>query len=55
MINNVQFSKEPITATPKALDGYLRGHGSFRQVVNMTPDQKIVVYEYLAGNLHNVQ
>jgi hypothetical protein len=37
-----------------ALDGYLRGHGSFRQLVNMIPDQKIVVFEYLADNLHNV-
>ena len=41
-------------AEVNALDGYLRGHGSFRQLVNISPDQKIIVYEYLADNLHNV-
>ncbi|KAL2036755.1 hypothetical protein N7G274_010479 [Stereocaulon virgatum] len=36
------------------LGGYLRGHGSFRQLINIIPDQKIMVYEYLAENLHTV-
>ena len=27
-------------AEVNALDGYLRGHNSFRQLVNVTPDQK---------------
>ncbi len=37
-----------------ALDGYLRGHASFRQLVNIIPDSKIAVYEHLADNLHSV-
>lgn len=37
-----------------ALDGYLHGHASFRQLVNTIPDQKIAVFEYLADNLHSV-
>ena len=41
-------------AEAKALDGFLRSHGSFRQLVNLIPDQKIMVYEYLTDNLHNV-
>ena len=41
-------------AEVNALNGYLRGHGSFRQLVNIIPDQKIMVFEYLADNLHNV-
>ena len=41
-------------AEVNALDGYLRGHGSFRQLINVVPDQKIMVYEYLADNLHHV-
>ena len=45
---------QSFNAEVNALNGYLRGHSSFRQVVNMIPDQKIVVYEYLADNLHNV-
>ncbi len=47
--NNQSFNAEV-----NPLDGYLRGHGSFRQLVNVIPDQKIIVYEYLADNLHNV-
>ena len=45
---------QSFNAEVNALDGYLRGHGSFRQLVNIIPDQKIIVYEYLADNLHNV-
>ena len=45
---------QSFNAEVKALDGCLRGHGSFRQLVNIIPDQKIMVYEYLADNLHNV-
>ncbi len=45
---------QSFNAEVNALDGYLRGHGSFRQLVNIIPDQKIIVYEYLANNLHNV-
>ncbi|KAL8939938.1 MAG: hypothetical protein Q9211_002511 [Gyalolechia sp. 1 TL-2023] len=41
-------------AEVNALDGYLRGHGSFRQLVNIIPDTKIMVFEYLADNLQNV-
>ncbi|KAL8735130.1 MAG: hypothetical protein Q9166_001006 [cf. Caloplaca sp. 2 TL-2023] len=41
-------------AEVNALNGYLRGHASFRQLVNIIPDQKIMVYEYLDDNLHNV-
>ena len=37
-----------------ALDGYLRDHGSFRQLINIIPDQKVMVFEYLADNLHHV-
>ena len=37
-----------------ALDGYLRGHDSFRQLVDTVPYQKILVCEYLADNLHHV-
>lgn len=47
--NSLSFNAEA-----NALDGYLRGHGSFRQLVNMIPDQKILIFEYLADNLHNV-
>ena len=42
------------SAEVNALDGYLRGHGSFRQLVNIIPDQEIIVFEHLADNLHNV-
>ena len=45
---------QSFNAEVNALDGYLRGHGSFRQLVNIIPDQKIMIYEYLADNLHNV-
>lgn len=45
---------QSFNAEVNALDGYLRGHSSFRQLVNIIPDQKITVYEYLADNLHNV-
>ncbi|MCJ1411883.1 hypothetical protein MMC19_005975 [Ptychographa xylographoides] len=41
-------------AEVNALDGYLRGHGSFRQLVNVISDRKIMVFEHLADNLHNV-
>ena len=37
-----------------ALDGYLRGHTSFRQLINLIPDQKIMIFEHLAENLHSV-
>ena len=47
--NSLSFNTEV-----NALDGYLRGHGSFRQIVNIIPHQKIIVFEYLADNLHNV-
>jgi len=47
-------NSQSFNAEVNALDGYLRGHGSFRQLVNTIPDQKIVVYEYLADNLHSV-
>ena len=47
-------SSQSFNAEVNALDGYLRGHGSFRQLVNVIPDQKIAVYEYLADNLHDV-
>lgn len=47
-------NSQSFNAEVNALDGYLRGHGSFRQLVNMIPDQKVVVYEYLADNLHDV-
>ena len=36
------------------LDGCLRGHSSFRQLVNTVPDQKIMVSEYMTENLHHV-
>ena len=45
---------QSFNAEVNALEGCLRGHGSFRQLVNMIPDQKIMVYEYLAVNLHNL-
>ena len=48
------YNSQSFNAEVNALDGYLRGHGSFRQLVNMIPDQKVVVYEYLADNLHNI-
>ena len=41
-------------AEVNALDGPLRGHRSFRQLVNVIPDRKIMAFEYLADNLHNV-
>ena len=41
-------------AEASALDGYLRGHGSFRQLVDLIPDKKIMVFEYLSENLHDV-
>ena len=47
-------NSQSFNAEVNALDGYLHGHGSFRQLVNIIPDQKIAVYEYLADNLHNV-
>ena len=47
-------NSQSFNAEVNALNGYLRGHGSFRQLVNLIPHQKIVVYEYLADNLHNV-
>ena len=46
--------RQSFNAEANALNGYLRGHGSFRQLVNLILDQKIMVYEYLADNLHNV-
>lgn len=45
---------QSFNAEVNALDGYLRGHGSFRQLVNIIPDQKIMVYGYFADNLHDV-
>lgn len=45
---------QSFNAEVNALDGYLRGHPSFRQLVNIIPNQKIIVFEYLADNLHNV-
>ncbi|KAL9132086.1 MAG: hypothetical protein Q9217_000122 [Psora testacea] len=45
---------QSFNAEVNSLNGYLRGHGSFRQLINIIPDQKIMVYEYLADNLHNV-
>ena len=41
-------------AEANALAGSLRGHSSFRQLVNLIPDRKVMVFEYLADNLHNV-
>ncbi|KAL8705275.1 MAG: hypothetical protein Q9201_001606 [Fulgogasparrea decipioides] len=48
------YDSQSFNAEVNALDGYLRGHTSFRQLVNIIPDQKIMIYEYLADNLHNV-
>lgn len=48
------YNNQSFNAEVDALDGYLRGHGSFRQLVDMIPDQKITIYEYLSDNLHNV-
>ena len=48
------YNSQSYNAEVNALDGYLRGHGSFRQLVNIIPDQKIMVFEYLTDNLHNV-
>lgn len=48
------YSNQSFNAEVNALDGYLRGHSSFRQLINTIPDQKIMVFEYLADNLHNV-
>ncbi|KAG8532468.1 uncharacterized protein KY384_002345 [Bacidia gigantensis] len=36
------------------LNGCLRSHASFRQMVDVIPDQKITVHEYLDENLHHV-
>ncbi|KAI9723062.1 MAG: hypothetical protein M1835_003940, partial [Candelina submexicana] len=47
-------NSQSFNAEANALDGYLLGHSSFRQLVNLIPDQKIMVYEYLSDNLHNV-
>lgn len=47
-------NSQSFDAEVSALDGYLRGHSSFRQLLNIIPDQKIMVFEYLADNLHNV-
>ena len=47
-------NSQSFDAEVSALVGYLRDHSSFRQLVNMIPHQKIVVFEYLADNLHNV-
>lgn len=48
------LNSQSFNAEVNALNRYLRGHGSFRQLVNLIPDKKIVVYEYLSDNLHNV-
>ncbi|KAL9022366.1 MAG: hypothetical protein Q9185_000481 [Variospora sp. 1 TL-2023] len=48
------YDSQSFKAEVNALDGYLRGHTSFRQLVNIIPNQKIMVFEYLADNLHNV-
>lgn len=48
------LNSQSYNAEANALNGYLRGHDSFRQLINLIPDQKIMVYEYLADNLHNV-
>ena len=45
---------QSFNAEVNALNGYLRDHDSFRQIVNTIPNQKIIIYEYLADNLHNV-
>ena len=54
MILKEARDSQSFNAEANALDGYLRGHGSFRQLVNLVPDKKIIVYEYLSDNLHNV-
>ena len=48
------YDSRSYDAEASALGGYLRGHNSFRQLINLVPDQKIMVYEYLADNLHAV-
>lgn len=47
--NNQSFDTEA-----NALNGLLRGHGSFRQLVNLIPDQKIMLFEHLSDNPHHV-
>ena len=42
------------SAEVNALNGYLLGHSSFRQLVDLVPEQKIMVYEHLSENLHHV-
>lgn len=54
MILKEARDSQSFNAEASALDGYLRGHGSFRQLVDLIPDKKIMVYEYLSDNLHNV-
>ena len=36
------------------LDEYFLDHRFFRQLVNLISNQKIMMYEYLSDNLHNV-
>ena len=52
--NNLTYSSQSFDAEVNALSGYLHGHGSFRQLVNIIPDKKVGVYEYLDDNLHKV-
>ena len=54
MIIKEARDNQSFDAEVNALDGYLRGHGSFRQLVNVISDRKIMVFEHLADNLHNV-
>ena len=54
MILKEARNSQSFNAEASALDGYLGGHDSFRQLVNLMPDKKIIVYEHLSDNLHNV-
>ncbi len=48
------LSKQSFDVEVDALGGDLRGHASFRQLLDIIPRQNILVYEYLADNLHSV-
>ncbi|KAL9595433.1 MAG: hypothetical protein Q9219_006450 [cf. Caloplaca sp. 3 TL-2023] len=48
------YDDRSFEAEANALNGYLRGHPSFRQLVDLVPEQKILVLEHLSDNLRHV-
>lgn len=48
-LNDVSYHREV-----SALSGYLRGHKSFRQLINVIPEKQVMILEHLDENLHHV-